>query len=292
MEYLLRPRHALLIWERRPQGGARPMDLEAAAAQSDFVLFCLPAGPHFELAARLRPALRESCVCLSIAKGVDDEGRTAAQALTQALAGRASGAVLYGPMIAEEIRAGKPAFAQCGAARRDDCVRARALFHGTPLTLDYTADVTGISWSAVLKNVYAILFGAADELGLGDNIRGYLAVAALQEIDRIVRGLGGAAGTPYHLAGLGDLITTATSAGSHHHELGRRLARGAEEAPRGEGVHTLATVRARRLFDTGPYPLFNLIGRMLDEPRAAAAAMRGFLDRVRRGDEQADRGPA
>ena len=77
MEYLLRPRHALLIWERRPQGGARPMDLEAAAAQSDFVLFCLPAGPHFELAARLRPALRESCVCLSIAKGVDDEGRTA-----------------------------------------------------------------------------------------------------------------------------------------------------------------------------------------------------------------------
>ena len=33
-------------------------------------------------------------------------------------------------------------------------------------------------------------------------------------------------GTLTGLAGLGDLITTATSAGSHHHDLGRRLARG------------------------------------------------------------------
>ena len=56
-------------------------------------------------------------------------------------------------------------------------------------------------------------------------MRGYLAVAALRELDQIVCKMGGQAGSPYHLAGLGDLITTATSEDSHHHELGRMLAR-------------------------------------------------------------------
>ncbi len=78
----------------------------------------------------------------------------------------------------------------------------------------------------MLKNVYAILFGVADGLELGDNMRGYLATAAMHELERIVAGLGGSAGAAHRLAGLGDLITTATSKGSHHHELGRRLARG------------------------------------------------------------------
>ena len=45
-------------------------------------------------------------LCVSIAKGLDDEGRTAVRALTQALGPQAAIAVLYGPMISEEIRAG------------------------------------------------------------------------------------------------------------------------------------------------------------------------------------------
>jgi glycerol-3-phosphate dehydrogenase len=57
--------------------------------------------------------------------------------------------------------------------------------------------------SVILKNVYAMVFGMADELQLGDNMRGYLSVAALRELDQIVLKMGGQAGSPYHLAGLG-----------------------------------------------------------------------------------------
>ena len=52
-------------------------------------------------------------------------------------------------------------------------------------------DITGINWSVILKNVYAMAFGMADELGLGDNMRGFLMVMALRELDTIVRQLGG-----------------------------------------------------------------------------------------------------
>ena len=280
MEYLLHSRHALTIWQRHPAPNLPPVVLESATVQQDIILFCLPAQPHFELATRLRARLRPDTLCVSVAKGLDDQGRTAARALAQALGPEAPIAVLYGPMIAEEIRAGRPAFAQAGTARAESFDRLRDLFAGTSLYLEHSTDLEGISWVAVLKNVYAILFGVADELGLGDNMRGYLATAAMHELERIVAGLGGSAGAAHRLAGLGDLITTATSKGSHHHELGRLLVRGETAALEGEGVHTLKTVRAQRLFDPRPHPLFDLVGRLLDKPSAARELTKNFLEQL------------
>ncbi|GAB4512395.1 MAG: NAD(P)H-dependent glycerol-3-phosphate dehydrogenase [Sulfuricaulis sp.] len=280
MEYLLHSRHTLTIWERHPAPGLPPVELESAAAQQDIILFCLPANPHFDLASRLRVHRRPDSLYVSIAKGLDDQGRTAARALAQALGPEAAIAVLYGPMISEEIRGARPAFAQAGAAQTESFDRLRELFAGTPLYLEHSIDIEGISWSAVLKNVYAILFGVADELELGDNMRGYLATTAMHELERIVAGLGGSAGAAHRLAGLGDLITTATSKGSHHHELGRRLARGETGALTGEGVHTLKMVRAHRLFDSRRYPLFDLVGQLLDRPATARQLIKNFLGQL------------
>jgi glycerol-3-phosphate dehydrogenase (NAD(P)+) len=280
MEFLLQPRHHLSVWERRPKSG-KPLDLEAVAGNQDFVIFCLPAIPHFDLATRLRPSLSPNCLCLSIAKGLDNEGRTAAAALTQALGPGLSIGVLYGPMISEDIRAGRPAFAQVGATQTNIYDLVLRLFESTALVLEYTPDITGISWSAVLKNVYAIVFGVADEMALGDNLRGYLAVAAVRELGEIVTTLGGSSATPCCLAGLGDLITTATSVSSHHHKLGRQLVRGQLDAIQGEGVHTLEMVRTRKLFDYRSYPVFHLIDRLLTEPEQAKTLMGNFLDHLR-----------
>jgi glycerol-3-phosphate dehydrogenase (NAD(P)+) len=143
--------------------------------------------------------------------------------------------------------------------------RIAPLFRGTSLVVEHTQDRLGIAWAAVLKNVYAMLFGVADELGLGDNTRGFLTVAAMRELQALLRRLGALSTAPYQLAGLGDLITTATSAGSHHHELGRRLARG-ERGLAGEGVHTLAMLERYRSFDTADCPLLQVMAEGLREP--------------------------
>jgi glycerol-3-phosphate dehydrogenase (NAD(P)+) len=282
MEYLLRARCELAIWERRPPAG-KPITLEQAAARADVVLFCLPALPHFELATRLSPALARNSLCLSVAKGLDEDGRTAAQVFARVFGEAVAYGVLCGPMISEEILSGRAAFAEYGSPRSESFARVRNLFQDSSLALEYTPDITGISWCAVLKNVYAILFGVADGLGLGDNMRGYLATAVVRELGRIVGALGGAPATPGGLAGLGDLITTATSRGSHHHELGRRLARGERSGIEGEGVHTLATIRRRSVFDPRPYPLFQLVQRLVSEPASAATLLPEHLARLRRG---------
>jgi glycerol-3-phosphate dehydrogenase (NAD(P)+) len=279
MEFLLAPHQPLRIWQRRPAAGDTPVNLEEAVPVSDFILFCLPATAHADVAARIAPLLRGTTLCLSIAKGLDERGRLPAAVLTEAL-GTARVAVLYGPMISEEIRAGRPAFAELGAEREATQQRVLSLFAGAALGLQPTTDIAGISWSAILKNVYAMLFGVADEMGLGDNLRGYLAATALQELSAIVAGLGGRPATPYGLAGLGDLITTATSRGSHHHELGRRLARGETDALQGEGIHALQSVRQHTLFEWRRYPLWALIERLVSEPAATRPAVQEFLSRL------------
>lgn len=280
MQYLLGERHQLDIWEKFPENGFESVLLEDAAPRADIVLFCLPASPHREVAERIAPLLRKDCLCLSIAKGLDEAGQTAAQIFADVFASHQAHALLYGPMISEEIRAGHYAFAQLGCKNMDSFTKIRDLYKGTRLYIEHTLDITGISWSVILKNVYAMVFGMADELQLGDNMRGYLSVAALRELDEIVLTMGGQACSPYHLAGLGDLITTATSENSHHHELGRMLARGETEGIEGEGVHTLKMVSQYHLLREADYPLFHLIHEIVREPRDVLQRINDYLERV------------
>ena len=276
MEFLLAAHQPLRIWQRRPPAGETPVNLAAVVPESDVILFCLPATAHADVAARIAPPLRGDTLCLTIAKGLDERGRLPAAVLAEAV-GTARVAVLYGPMISEEIRAGKPAFAECGTAEPAAYERIAALYRGTALRLEPSRDISGLSWSAILKNVYAMAFGMADELNLGDNTRGFLAVTALHELSAIVQQLGGASATPYRLAGLGDLITTVTSAGSHHHELGRLIVRNLPAALKGEGVHSLAMIEQFRPLDNTGFPLLRLIATCVREPETAPQTMRDFI---------------
>jgi glycerol-3-phosphate dehydrogenase (NAD(P)+) len=277
MEYLLKESQQLDIWERFPRDNFQSVVLEDAAPRADIVLFCLPVNPHREVVEQIAPLLKKTCLCLSIAKGLDEAGQTAAQVFAGVLGSHQSYSLLYGPMISEEIRADRYAFAQLGCDEMDSYNKIRELFQGTRLYIEHTSDITGISWSVILKNVYAMIFGMADELQLGDNMRGYLSVAALRELDQIVLKMGGQAGSPYHLAGLGDLITTATSEDSHHHELGCMLAREEAIGIEGEGVHTLDMVSQHRLFNTVDYPLFQLIHDIVRFPQGVHKKINGYL---------------
>lgn len=280
MEYLIKDQSRLDIWERHPKDKTHPIVLENAASQADIVLFCLPVNPHRKIAKQIAPHLKKNCLCLSIAKGLDETGLSAAQIFAEVLDVNQPYALLYGPMISEEIRAGHEAFAQLGCADMDSYNKICTLFHGTSLYVEHSSDIRGISWSVILKNVYALVFGMADELQLGDNMRGYLAVAALRELDQIVCKMGGQAGSPYHLAGLGDLITTATSEDSHHHELGRMLAREETKEIKGEGIHTLEMVNKYNLFNTEEYPLFNLIDDIVNQPHDVYKKINDYLKKV------------
>lgn len=280
MEYLLHERHQLDIWDKYPQADLKSVQLEEAAPKADIVLFCLPVNPHQEIAEQIEPFLKPHCLCLSIAKGLDQAGKTAAQIFAGVFGNHQPYGLIYGPMISEEILDGRYAFAQTACNNKNAFTLVKNLFQQSNLLTESSDDITGITWSVILKNVYALAFGMADELQLGDNVRGFLTVSAIQELDRIISHMGGAVGSPYHLAGLGDLVTTGTSKTSHHYELGRKLAKGELQGIQGEGINTLNMVSKYHLINLAEYPLFSLIHNIVMKPEHVAEQFDVYLKQV------------
>lgn len=281
MEHLLAPRHEIQVWDRDLETWEETLDLEAVAPGQDFIIFALPTQPHGELAGRVAAVIGPETICLTIAKGLDREGRAPCEILASALGPEHPYGVIYGPMIARDLQQGRAGFAMLGASDPDGFARAAGLLSGSPLHVEHSDDVTGVSWAAILKNLYVPLIGAADELELGDNVRGFLVCEILRELDAVCRGFGGRAGTAYTVAGLGDLVTTATSESSHHRGIGADLAAGRVDRMagegvniRGEGVHTLDMIERHGLVNIDRYPLMALMRAMFDAPDAAAERLR------------------
>jgi len=281
MEHLLGTRHDVRIWDIDGVVKGSHETLEEEVAEAQVLMFCLPVNPHFDIASRIEPHLPKDSLCLTIAKGLDESGRTAAQVFDDVFANRHRYGVIYGPMIAEELSADQHGFGDVVLSNPEDMAVIESLFRGSVLVCQQASDMHGRSWSVILKNVYAILFGVADALQLGKNMRGHLMVAAMAELSGIVQSFGGQAHTPYSYAGLGDLMTTGTSEDSHHHTLGRKLVRGEWSDISGEGVHTLQMVEKYRLFDWRGYPLFALARDILAAPETLHERVENYLKELR-----------
>lgn len=281
MESLVADRHDVRIWNMGTVVKGSHATLEEEVAEAQVVLFCLPVNPHHEIVSRIAPHLAQGSLCLTIAKGLDESGRTAAQIFERVLTDGRHYGVVYGPMISAEIMAGRHAFADVVLSDMGDFDVIQSLFHGGKLVCQQASDMHGRSWSVILKNVYAIMFGVSDELKLGNNMRGHLMVAAISELSGIVQSFGGQAHTPYSYAGLGDLLTTGTSEDSHHHALGRQLVRGEWSDISGEGVHTLQMVEKFHPFEWRAYPLFSLAHDIVTQPATLRERVEDYLKQLR-----------
>jgi glycerol-3-phosphate dehydrogenase (NAD(P)+) len=273
MAHLLADRHRWTMWARDLETWEENVPLEQAARDRDFLLFALPTTPHEEMVRRVAAVIESDCICLTIAKGLDQQGRPAATVMQEYLGTEQSYGVIYGPMIAHEIRSDRLGFARVGIKEEGDFERCRQLFAASQLHIRHTTDIVGLTWAVVLKNAYVPLIAAADALKMGDNVRGYLCSLALGEIERIVQERGGLPGTAYSEAGLGDLITTLTSQTSHHRQMGFDLVAGRFDRLqdegvniRGEGVHTIAMLEQYKLIDWRHYPMLSLMRQFLHQP--------------------------
>jgi len=279
LESALVPKSRVSIWERDLDTWEENIPLEELLEPGcDLILFALPTSPHREIAERVHKAAPRDVACLTIAKGLDADGDTPAGIMQSVFDEERQFGVLYGPMIAENLLAGLPGFATVASRSEPVISLAIELFAGSHLHVSGSRDVVGASWAVILKNVYVPLVGAADELGLGDNIRGFLLAAALNELARIVQKFGGEARTVYGLPGAGDLITTATSSGSHHRNAGMQLAAGQTDELqasgtniRGEGFHALNMLEKHKLIEFDDFPVVSAMRDLLDKPKNARA---------------------
>lgn len=154
--------------------------------------------------------------------------------------------VLSGPSFAHEVAQGLPVALTLASRQASTGIIAQAVLHGQQARIYTTTDVIGVEVGGALKNVIAIACGIADGLGLGTNARAALITRGLAEMQRLGVALGGQSDTFSGLAGLGDLVLTATGALSRNRQVGVAIGEGQALADILAGGMTAEGVRCAR----------------------------------------------
>ena len=133
---------------------------------------------------------------------------------------------LSGPSFAFEVAKGLPCALTLAANDFDFARDLTAQLNGQTLRIYSSDDLVGVELGGALKNVMAIAAGVCDGMQLGMNARAALITRCLAEIVRLGVAMGGKPETFMGLAGLGDLVLTATGDLSRNRAVGMQLAQG------------------------------------------------------------------
>jgi len=262
-------------------------DVGAAVREADVVVSAGPSHAVREVMTRASARLVRGALVVSVSKGLEPERlSTPSCVLSEVLPKGTPVAALSGPSFAQEVYARQPTAVV--AAARDHAVaqRVQQVFATTYFRVYSATDVVGVELAGALKNVIALAAGILEGLGLGHNTRAALITRGLAEITRLGIALGAEPATFAGLAGMGDLILTATGSLSRNHQLGVELGSGKrlEEALAGrasvaEGVNTARSAVALGERHGVELPIAREVAEVLFHGKSPGRAVADLMER-------------
>lgn len=242
------------------------VNLEELANSCEVIFPVIPSYNFRELMRKLSLYLRPYHILIHGTKGLDvslPEGstlesitklkpsdiKTMSQVMTEESVAVRLGC-LAGPNLSRELALDHPA-ATVVASRLEEVIQeGQRLLRNDRFQVYGSSDIIGIELSGVLKNIIAIASGILGGLGYGENSKSLLISRGLVEMIYIGKLLGGNVKAFMGLAGIGDLIATATSDLSRNYTVGRRLAKGetldeilATSEEVAEGINTVKIIK-------------------------------------------------
>lgn len=212
-----------------------------------YLINAIPTQNIREVLAKLGP-IDKNCVIINVSKGIEIGSGKFISEIAYEFYPENSYAVLSGPSHAEEVAKKLPTTLVVSSKNKEAQKTIQELLSQDNLRVYTNDDIIGIEVSSSLKNIIALAAGICDGLGFGDNTKAALVTRGLEEIKRLGLVLGADSKTFSGLAGIGDLIVTATSMHSRNRRCGMLIGSGlsTEEAKKRIGmvVEGLSTVKA------------------------------------------------
>ena len=209
-------------------------DIAQACQKQDFVLFAVPSVFVRSTAQKAAPYLPEDQLIADAAKGIESG---TLMTLTQVIADELKKAgkharlvALSGPTHAEEVARDLPTTIVAASQDKDAAEQIQKIFMNDVMRVYTNDDITGVELCGAMKNIIALASGAALGLGYGDNTKAALITRGMHEITMLGVAMGCDPGTFAGLAGIGDLIVTATSEHSRNNRCGNLIGRGVPPA--------------------------------------------------------------
>ncbi len=265
-------------------------DVAAAVRGAEVIVSAAPSHavrPVMAQAAAAFPKTGVKPLVVSVSKGLDPERlERPSGALDDVLPPGTPVAVLSGPSFAREVYERQPTAVVVAAADHAVAQHAQRVFSTAYFRVYSHTDVVGVELGGALKNVIALAAGILEGLGLGYNTRAAVITRGLAEITRLGVALGAQPMTFAGLAGMGDLILTATGALSRNRSLGVELGRGktlaealAGKATVAEGVNTARTAVALGERHEVELPIAREVADVLFRAKAPGQAITDLMER-------------
>lgn len=197
-----------------------------AVQGADLIVSVAPSHAVRSVISMVRGAVPAGTLVVSATKGIETTELVLMSELIGELLPDTRRAVLSGPSFAQEVFERQPTAVVAAATDVATAEAAQSAFATARFRVYSHDDVVGVELGGALKNVIAIAAGMLEGLGLGHNPRAALVTRGLAEITRLGIAMGANALTFSGLAGMGDLLLTATGQLSRNRALGVALAQG------------------------------------------------------------------
>jgi glycerol-3-phosphate dehydrogenase (NAD(P)+) len=272
---------------RLPENVFATADMAATLAGSPVILTAIPSAHLRAVLQSVRLHVPPDARVVSATKGLEERTLCRmSELLRDVLPDTAQISVLSGPTFAKEIAAGEPAAVVIAADNAPLAEEIQRAFSTPSLRLYTSTDVIGVELGAALKNVIAIGAGICRGLGLGSNSVAALITRGLAEITRLAVKMGGEPRTLAGLAGLGDLVLTATGDLSRNRFVGIHLGQGSKlkdilagMTMIAEGVATCRAAHQLGRKKNVDLPIINKMFEVLHESKDPRQAIRELMDR-------------
>ena len=260
-------------------------DLEKALRERDFVLFAVPSVFVRNTAQKASEYVREE-ILIDVAKGMEGSTLLSLSEVIQEEIPEGRIVAFSGPSHAEEVARDMPTTIVSASKDLEAAKAVQELFKDTCIRVYTNEDIKGVELCGAFKNVIAIASGIAKGLGYGDNTKAALITRGMAEITRLGIAHGGRKETFAGLAGIGDLIVTATSDHSRNNRFGYYIGQGltVEEAKEKvgmvvEGINALRpTLELAKRYGV-EMPISEEICKVLFEGKSAKDAVEQLMSR-------------
>lgn len=215
-----------------PQEVGFTKDVAQVCADKQILLFAVPSVFVRSTTAAAAAYIPDGQIIVDVAKGIEAETLfTMTEVIRDEYAKHCPEkslrlVALSGPTHAEEVALDLPTTIVSACADKEAAELVQDVFMNTCMRVYTNSDVAGVELCGAMKNIIALAAGISDGLGYGDNAKAALITRGMAEITRLGSAMGCTEQTFSGLAGIGDLIVTATSRHSRNNRCGYLLGQG------------------------------------------------------------------
>lgn len=234
--------HSNLPGMRIPDEIIFTKSINEVCMDKDILLFAVPSVFVRSTAKSAAPYIPDGQIVIDVAKGIESGTLYTMTEVIQNELEKVGKHVklvtLSGPTHAEEVALDMPTTIVSACGDLSVAKYVQDIFMNTCMRVYTNSDVRGVELCGAMKNIIALATGISAGLGYGDNAKAALITRGMTEITRLGIEMGCMEQTFAGLAGIGDLIVTATSVHSRNNRCGNLIGKGIspEEAVKQVGM--------------------------------------------------------